>query len=243
LFSLLILVGCSSGAALERANVESAGPPASRLVSLRIAGDSTAAAFPPADPRVGWGAVFQDFVDATVSVDDRALSGRSSKSYIDEGAWASLLRSLRPGDHVFIGFGHNDEKSEDPARYTDPETTFRDNLTRFVREARDAGAEPLLLTPISRRKFDGVSLVDTHGAYPEAVAAVAGATSTTLIDLTARTREWLEALGPSSSAAFFAPDDRTHTSRSGARAIAGFVAAELRALQHPLASRLRAHGP
>lgn len=218
-------------------------PPVNPPLTVHIAGDSTAAVFSATDARVGWGAVFKDFLDASVTVNDRALSGRSTKSFIDEGAWASLVGGIRAGDYVMIGFGHNDEKAHDPTRYTDPATTFRDNLRRFVSETRAASGEPLLVTPICRRKYAGSAVIATHGAYPEAIEAVAAQTGTPLLDLTQRSREWLETLGPASSEAFFAPADQTHTSRDGARAIAGLVADELRRLRHPLTARLREPAP
>lgn len=206
---------------------------------VHIAGDSTAAIFPATDPRVGWGAVFAERFNGTVKVDDRALSGRSTKSFIDEGAWTGLLAAVKPGDYVFIEFGHNDEKSDDPLRYTDPATTFRDNLRRFVNESRAAGGEPLLLTPISRNKFSGATITASHGLYPDAVKAVATDTSTPLIDMTERTKVWLEALGPSATTPFFAPGDQTHTSAQGAQEVSKLVAAGLKDLTHPLATFLQ----
>lgn len=232
--------GASTGGSAGAAGSGGSAGAAAGAFVIHIAGDSTAAIFPSTDPRVGWGAVFQKFVKPEIKVDDRALSGRSTKSFIDEGAWASLVATVHAGDYVFIGFGHNDEKTEDPARYTDPATTFRDNLKRFVTETRAAGGAPILLTPISRRKFSGTTITASHGAYPDAVKAVATETTTPLIDLTERTKTWLETLGPTDSVAYFAPDDQTHTALSGAQAIAGLVATELRTLQHPLAAVLLA---
>ena len=225
--------GGSSGTA---GSTGAAGAPAAMI---HIAGDSTAAIFPTTDPRVGWGAVFAERFNGGVKVDDRALSGRSSKSFIDEGAWAGLLATVKQGDYVFIEFGHNDEKSDDPLRYTDPATTFRDNLRRFVADTRTAGGQPLLLTPISRNKFSGTTITASHGLYPDAVKAVATETSTPLIDMTARTKVWLEKLGPAATAPFFAPDDQTHTSASGAQEVSKLVAAGLIELDHPLATLLK----
>jgi lysophospholipase L1-like esterase len=230
--------GAAAGGAGSGGTSAGAGGASGSGAVLHIAGDSTAAIFPSSDPRVGWGAVFQASLKPGIQVDDRALSGRSTKSFIDEGAWTALIATVHAGDYVFIGFGHNDEKSEDPTRYTDPATTFRDNLKRFVTETRAAGGAPVLLTPISRRKFSGATITASHGAYPDAVKAVATETTTPLLDLTERTKVWLEGLGPEASVAYFAPDDQTHTSLLGAQAIAGLVASELRATQHPLSSML-----
>ncbi|MEO7797958.1 MAG: GDSL-type esterase/lipase family protein [Opitutaceae bacterium] len=76
------------------------------------------------------------------------MNGRSTKSFINEGRWEAIVRELKPGDFVIIQFGHNDEKIEDPARGTDPATTFRDNLQRFIRETRAKNATPILATPV-----------------------------------------------------------------------------------------------
>jgi len=211
--------------------------PAGEL-SLRIAGDSTAAIFPATDPRVGWGAVAQQFFLAMVKVADSAASGRSSKSFIDEGLWSAMKTQIKAGDYVFIGFGHNDEKTADPLRYTDPATTYREYLKTYVCEARNLGAIPVLLTPISRRSFAGTMISPTHGAYPAAVLAVGAETSTPVIDMTERTRVWLEALGPTDSVPYFAPGDNTHLSAMGAPEVAKLVVSGIKDLKLPLASEL-----
>jgi lysophospholipase L1-like esterase len=209
-------------------------------VTIHVVGDSTAAIFPPTDPthRVGWASVFQPLFTAGVTIDDAALSGRSSKSYIDEGHWTTLKATIRPGDYVFVEFGHNDEKTTDTARYTDPATTFRDYLRTYVNDTRTAGGIPVLLTPISRRQFSGNTLVDTHGAYPAATIAVGQETGTPVIDMTERTRVWLENLGPTASVPMFAAGDNTHLSAMGAPQVAKLVVSGIRALALPIAVRL-----
>lgn len=201
--------------------------PAPPPVTIHIAGDSTAAVFPAGDPRVGWGAVLTELVSATI--DDAARSGRSSKSYRDEGHFQALEASLARNDLVLIAFGHNDEKP-DPARSTDPGTTFRDNLRFFVERSRTLGARPVLLTPIARLRFQGAALEQTHGSFPDATRAVALETETPLIDLTESTTRLLQDLGPTEGAKLFAPDDTTHTNHAGALAVAELVVGDLRAL-------------
>lgn len=214
-------------------------PPLGAHVTVHVAGDSTAAIFPPTDAtaRVGWAAVLQSFFGEGVEVDDAARSGRSSKSYIDEGAWDALKQRIKPGDYVFIQFGHNDEK-DDPARHTDPGTSFREHLQIYIRDARLAGAFPLLLTPISRREFSGTAIVATHGAYPAAIAEVGRQTGTPVIDMTEKTRALLERLGPAATLPLFASGDKTHLSAQGAPQVAALVAQGIRELQLPLAERL-----
>jgi lysophospholipase L1-like esterase len=215
-------------------------PPLMPNTALHIAGDSTAAIFPPTDPtaRVGWAAVLQQFFTDAVRVDDAARSGRSSKSFIDEGLWTALKAQIHAGDYVFIQFAHNDEKTDDPARYTDPATTFRDYLEIYVGESRALGAFPVLLTPICRRDFSGTMVVNTHGAYPAAVAAVADQTGTPLIDMTEKTRVLLESLGPTNSIPLFAMGDNTHLSAVGAPMVAQLAVDGIRELGLPLADAL-----
>ena len=209
------------------------------MVTIHIAGDSTAAIFPATDAtmRVGWGAVLDPLFDSTVTVDDAALSGRSTKSYIDEGAWTTLQAKIKTGDYLFIEFGHNDEKSDDPARYTDPATTYRTNLKTFINGARARGGVPVLMTSICRRQFSGSTVTGTHGAYTTAVFAVGQETGTPVVDMETLTKNWLMMLGPTASVAMFATDDNTHTNMQGAVAIAKLAVTGIPALGLPLAAR------
>jgi lysophospholipase L1-like esterase len=215
-------------------------PPLTAEVTLHVAGDSTAAIFPASDAthRVGWASVLQPFFGTGVQVDDAAQSGRSSKSFIDEGLWKALKAKIHAGDYVFIEFAHNDEKMDDAARYTDPATTFRTNLKTFVSDTRAAGGVAVLLTPISRRQFSGDKIVATHGAYPAAVVAVGMETGTPVIDMTDKTRVWLESLGPTASVAMFATSDNTHLSAKGAPEVAKLAVQGIRELGLPIAQRL-----
>ncbi len=199
--------------------------------------------------RVGWASVFQQFFMPSVTIDDAALSGRSSKSFADEGDWAAVKPRIRPGDYVFIEFGHNDEKVAEPLLFTDPSPActgsacFRTYLTMYVTDTRAAGGVPVLLTPISRRSFSGNTIAPTHvtaqGDYPAAVIAVATATGTPLIDMTARTTVWLEGLGPTASVPMFAVSDDTHLSALGAPQVDQLVIAGMRALPLPVDVRLK----
>ncbi len=115
-------------------------------VKIVLVGDSTVAT------GGGWGPGFCAVMNKNVDCIDVALNGRSSKSFIDEGAWKKAL-DLH-GDYYLIQFGHNDQKT-DPARFTDPDTTFQANLRRYVADVRAIGAVPVLVTSLSRRKLQG----------------------------------------------------------------------------------------
>jgi lysophospholipase L1-like esterase len=215
-------------------------------------GDSTMANKPPDLPERGWGMAFAElFVDPTM-VQNHAMNGRSTKSFIDEGRWQKVLDELKDGDFVIIQFAHNDEK-DNPKLHTDPATTFRENLRRFIRETRAKHATPILATPVRRRKFDPAGkLVDTHGAYPDAVRAVAAEEHVPLLELERATAKWLQAAGDEPSKKFFMwiepgahpkiPEGRkddTHFVAAGARAVAELAAAETRAQKLPLAQWLK----
>ena len=123
-------------------------------ITVYIAGDSTAAN-KTADkrPETGWGEMLQQYFDpAKVAVVNEAKNGRSTKSFIDEKLWQSIVDRLKKGDWVFVEFGHNDEKKDKLAVYASPED-YKANLVKFIRETRAKGATPVLLTPVSSRKF------------------------------------------------------------------------------------------
>src|SRR5690606_34992080 len=114
-------------------------------------------------PLRGWMMMMPQFLKDQVIVHNAAVSGRSSKNFRTEGHWKKVLDQIKPGDYVFIQFGHNDQKKDDTARYTIPETTFRQNLTRYINETKAKGAHPVLFTSIARRNFVNGKLVDSHG--------------------------------------------------------------------------------
>jgi lysophospholipase L1-like esterase len=206
---------------------------------------------PDVYPETGWCQVLNQFFDEEVIVKNHAVNGRSSKSFITEGRWKVVLDSLKKGDYVFIQFGHNDEKEYDTTRYTTPFGTYTENLKRFIRETREKGATPVLLTPIARRKFDDSGkLTDTHGQYPEAVRKVADEMKVALIDLQKRTAELISATGNEPSKKLFLwtepsnrfPEGRkddTHLSVEGATQISRLAVEDLKKLHLKLSKHVR----
>ena len=201
-------------------------------------------------PETGWCQVFHEFVTNNVEVRNRAMNGRSTKSFINEGRWTSILDSLKAGDYVFIQFGHNDEKFQDTTRFTDPFTSYKKNLERFVREARGKGATPILFTSIVRRKFENGLLKDTHGDYPVATRLVASQMNVPLIDLQLLTAGAVTALGDEPSKQIFLwtqsnaklPEGRkddTHLSVEGAHLVAKLAVEQLMLLDNSLTKNLK----
>lgn len=188
-------------------------------------------------PQTGMSQGLHLYLKETVRIESHAKNGRSTKSFLDEGRFAPVEAAMRPGDFLFIQFGHNDEKA-DEARHTDPDTTFRQNLTLFVDAAKKAGACPVLITPIARRLFDeaGNFLPGSHGVYPSAVKAAAAEAGVPVIDLTSATEAFLARLGDEPSKPLFVwPKDNTHLKPEGAVTMAGFLAEGLKALGSPYA--------
>ena len=230
-----------------------AEPPAAGP-TLFLAGDSTVADKPDLGlPERGWGQLFRELVQPPLRLDNRAINGRSTKSFRAQGHWQRLLDALRPGDWVVIQFGHNDSKQDDPLRFAAAETDYRANLIRFVHEVRDRSANPVLATPVARRRWTPTGeWYDAHGAYPDVVRAVAAAEHVPLLDLEARTRAYFAGLGPKGSESLFlhfAPGehprlpegkrDDTHFSEKGARAVAAIVAWEMVRVKLPIARDLK----
>ena len=208
---------------------------------VHLIGDSTCATkeLSKQNPERGWGQLFQPLFDGSVTIRNHAVNGRSTKSFRDEGRWKTVCDGLRPGDYVFIQFGHNDQKQSDSTRYASP-VQYAANLSRYVAETRERGAVPVLLTSIVRRRFTDGVLDDTHGPYAAAVRRVAAETGTVLIDAERLTREWVSRLGDEASTAYYMwvepgtnprwPDgrqDNTHLNVRGARTVARMIAARL----------------
>jgi lysophospholipase L1-like esterase len=208
--------------------------------TLFLAGDSTMADKPDlTNPERGWGQLLRELIQFPLRIDNRAVNGRSTKSFLDEGRWQALMQDLAPGDWVVVQFGHNDEKSYDPTRFTEPDVEFRANLKRFVRETRARGGQPVLATPIVRRKFDEHgSFLDSHGDYPRVVRAVAAEESVPLLEMEGVTRALVQDFGVQKSRSLYVEDD-SHLSELGARRFAALAAREMARVHLPLAPWVR----
>ena len=214
----------SVGLALLAAIGISAHDPAHKPTVYMI-GDSTMAnkSLTGGNQERGWGHVLASYFTEDVIVSNHAVNGRSSKSFIDEGRWDAILKTLQEGDYVIIQFGHNDEKAN-PDRHTDPGTTFDANLKKFVDETRAKGATPILCNSIVRRNFakvkdavaqddnagqseseeaEGNELIDTHGDYLKSPRDVAEKEGVIFIDMNKLTHDLVEGMGPVESRKLF----------------------------------------
>lgn len=211
-------------------------------ITVYLTGDSTCAD-KQADkrPETGWGEMFrQHFKEGKVKIDNRALNGRSSRSFRAEGEWQKVIDVLKKGDYVFIQFGHNDQK-EGTDRYASPADYGR-NLIRFIEEVRAKKAIPVLLTPVMRRRFDDKGeFYDTHGEYPGVVRSIAKEYKTPLIDMHRGSETVIRQYGPEGSKKLFLQlkpgeninypkgvEDNTHFSPLGAEEMAKLAVAGIR---------------
>lgn len=232
-------------AAMSLAALLAFRPAAPAHLKVYLIGDSTMSVKQvKAYPETGWGMPFAAFFDETVTVDNRAQNGRSTKTFLAENRWQPVVNALQPGDYVFIQFGHNDESENYPDRYTPP-GDYRKNLLKFVTETRSKQAIPVLLTPVTRRYFDKEGHIkETHVVYSAATVAVAKEQRVLLVDMDRLSRELLQQFGDEQSKLLFmelAPGDHpnyplgrhdnTHFNELGARKMAQLVVNDLRA-QH-----------
>ena len=228
--------------------------PPKKKIKLYLIGDSTMCNYEIGRaPLTGWGMPFKYFFDSTVAVDNRAKGGRSTRTFIGENRWQPIVDSLQEGDYVLIQFGHNDEATEEKykERYTSV-PDYKVNLIKFITEARARLAIPVLITPVTRMRFDKDGRIEeTHAAYSAAVLEVGKAYNVPVIDLDAKSRDLLQQYGPVYSKMLYmqldslqhpnypgGQKDNTHFNEYGARRMAELVLAEIRTLKLELADRI-----
>ncbi|MGW4049979.1 rhamnogalacturonan acetylesterase [Streptomyces sp. NPDC004779] len=209
------------------------GSSSRRPRTLFVAGDSTAAQkYADAAPETGWGMALPFFLHWGIAVANHAVNGRSTKSFLDEGRLDAVTAALCPGDVLLVQFGHNDAKTTDPTRYTDPWGSYQANLRVFVEAARSRGARPVIATSVERRRFDAAGTAQRSlGDYPAAARAVAAASGVPLLDIEALSLALWQRLGPEATKTYFnwtaTEQDNTHFNPPGAIEVARLVAREL----------------
>jgi lysophospholipase L1-like esterase len=212
-------------------------------VQVFVAGDSTASTYRSSQaPRAGWGQALPVFLTPDAVAVNEALSGASSKSFADLGRLDRILSRIKRGDYLLISFGHNDEKKEDPARYTEPSTTYKAYLSQYIDKSRAKGAKPVLVTSVERRRFTSTGAISpSHGAYPAAMRQLAAAKGVPLVDLTASSTALFTRAGVEGTKKYFlhlkagqspnypnGVEDNTHFQATGAIEVARLVATALR---------------
>ncbi len=220
---------------------------------LYMAGDSTMADKPAeSEPEKGWGQMFPQFFDESITIENHAMNGRSTRSFRYEGRWDSLMNRVQKGDYVIIQFGHNDESESKVGRHAPPQE-YAYNLAQYVRDVRSKGATPILATPVVRRRFDeNGQFYDVHGVYPGIVRELAEKYEVPLLDMHRSSEQLLIELGPEKSKQVFLhvppglypkfPDgveDNTHFNSYGATLMASLAVDGLKELDIDLKNYLK----
>lgn len=246
-FGFLAIVSIGFSPRLAGADEAEKGKGSKSLV-VALIGDSTVT------DTSGWGRAFADSFDSSVRIVNFAAGGRSSKSFFDENRFDPVLE-LKP-EYLFIQFGHNGQPGKGPKRETDPETTYRDWLRLYIREAKRLGTKPIVVSSVTRRDFtqDGKIRTERVPGYKpaagekvtlplkpwaEAARAVADEEGVPFIDLYALSVAYHNRIGPDKSATFNPKEgDITHFNEEGAKAIAGLILGELPDAAPELAKRV-----
>lgn len=220
---------------------------------IYLVGDSTMSQKTnPESPERGWGMLLPDHFNESVKIENHAMNGRSSRSFTYEGRWDSVMGLVKKDDYVVIQFGHNDDVITKTGRYSTPEE-YSYNMTRFILDTKAKSANPILCTPIQRRKLDTVGqLIDTHGVYPEIVRELGEEFDIPVIDMQRMSEELIEDYGIEKSKLIFlhfAPgeinffpkgkEDNTHFSELGGELMAGLFVRGLKKINHPLVTYLK----
>ena len=256
--TLLVLASCTSdisssrNSILESQNTSSSDSSENKNLNqttLFLVGDSTVSSFNDNYyyPRYGYGTQIGNYLDKKVTVNNLALSGRSSKSFLQESNYQTLKSSLKSGDYLMIGFGHNDEKEDDSTVYTNPTGDVSDNTSfkyylynNYIKMALDKGATPILCTPIVRANqnndYTGSSgHITSTGDYSNCIKDLGTQYKVTTIDLTSLTKNLYTSLGYDEAINFHAwttsnkdSVDKTHLNIYGAKEVSYLIASELK---------------
>lgn len=204
--------------------------------TIYLLGDSTVCD-QPREPYNSWGQMLTRFFKPGVAIANHAESGESLRSSLGAKRLDKVLSLIKPGDYLFIQYGHNDEKEKGEG--VGAFTTYKADLKKFVDDARRRGAIPVLITPVQRRTFDkDGKITNSHGDYPEAVRQLAREENVPLIDLNAVSKPLYEAWGVEASKLAFAPNDNTHHNNYGSYELAKCIVEGIRAAKLGIAKYL-----
>jgi lysophospholipase L1-like esterase len=221
-----------------------------KVTTLFLCGNSTVVD-QDNEPWCSWGQLIPRFFNENICIANYAESGESGNTFIAARRFQKILTQIKPGDYVFIEFGHNDQKQTGEGK--GPYLHFYNSLLEMVTKTREKGGNPVLITPVLRRKFDELGkIVNTHGEYPAAVRTLAKKENVPLIDLTAKTSILYEAMGEENSKKAFvhypantfpgqtqALEDNTHFNPYGALQIAKCVIEGMKTLNLSIIKDLR----
>lgn len=200
-------------------------------------------------PQVGWGQVLHLFAKNDCLIEDHAENGRSTKSFIEEGRFDAVLNRMEAGDFAICQFGHNDEKIQDPTRYTEPYGTYQQNLGYFAQKVQEKQGHIVFATSITRHHFKDGICINSHQNYPDAMLDFAQKNGYTCVDLNHMTMNLYTKLGEKETEKFhmiFPPNtysnypegktDHSHLRMEGALMVAELFVRELARIKDPICS-------
>jgi lysophospholipase L1-like esterase len=246
----------SNGGTNQQFRAIAVGAPPQGNPTIYIASDSTAQTYNSSSyPMAGWGQKLGGYFDANTTIANHAIGGRSSRSFIEQGRLTTILNAIKPGDYLFVQFGHNDASTGNPERYTSPADYKMYLRDHYMAGATARGATPVLLTPVNRLDYNSSTgrFNESFATYAARVHELVRETGVALIDLGARSRTYLNSIGydrarwevfmhlrsgqypnyPNGLA------DSTHFQDNGANQMARLVAEGAKALPLPIASHVR----
>ncbi|MDR4955832.1 rhamnogalacturonan acetylesterase [Bacillus sonorensis] len=207
------------------------------MTTIYLAGDSTVQNYQANSPQGGWGGFLQSYLSEDVQVVNRAIGGRSSKTFVEEGRLAAILEVIKKGDWLFVQMGHNDSSKDKPERYTDPYTTYKQYLRMYIEGARQKEATPLLITPVARLHYENGVFLNDFPDYCIAMKQLAEEEHVLLIDLMNKSLQHFAEKGYSDIFKYFMisenVNDYTHFTKKGAREIAKLVSSGMQELGLP----------
>lgn len=224
--------------------------PVDSVITIFLCGNSTVVD-QDNEPWASWGQIIPSFFNDNISIANYAESGESANTFIAAGRFKKILSVIKPGDYVFIEFGHNDQKQK--GKDKGPYLHYYNSLKQMVTDTRDRGAFAVLVTPTQRRSFnDQGKITDTHGEYPDAMRKLSVDMNVPLIDLHSKTRTLYEALGVENSKNAFvhypantftnqtkALEDNTHFNPYGATQVSKCIIEGIIELNLPIVKNLR----
>ena len=194
---------------------------------LALVGDSTVQDYPVANSKRGWGQMLPKFIKKDISIFNFAVGGTSTKTFRSEGHWGKVF-DVKP-DFVLIQFGHNDSHDKEKPESTIANKEYKDLLELYIKEARESGIRPFLITPPHRRIFKNGKLDQSLKPYADNMKTIAEKMFVPLIDLFLFTEEKMEKIGEDKCIPLFcSKKDRSHFSEQGAQVLATYIAEELK---------------
>ncbi|WP_251551458.1 rhamnogalacturonan acetylesterase [Neobacillus muris] len=205
-------------------------------LKIYLAADSTVQRYDEQEKHQGgWGEFLQDYFTDEVKVENHAIGGRSSKTFIEEGRLDKIAKKIKAGDFLLIQMGHNDAAKNKPERYTEPFTTYKQYLKKYIDCAKSYQAEPVLITPAARLHLENNRFINDFPEYCQAMKEIAVEEDVALIDLMEKSLNLFDRVGYQKAFTYFMASvndhDYTHFTKNGAKQMARLVADGIKELE------------